>query len=168
MATRRNRFYHGNFKPKNPNKYVGDAADITFRSSWELRFMKKLDEDSNIIKWNSEGVKIPYFSIADNKNRKYHLDFLIQLKNGDNVKNLFIEIKPHTQIFEPIKPKRKTKKSEINYIRALYDYSVNRCKWKAANIYAKANNGEFKVVYIHPKTKNFEIVHESELGLDNV
>ena len=165
MATRTTRFYKGKFKPKNPSKYSGDVNDITFRSSWELRFMSNLDNDSNIVKWNSEGVKIPYFSNADNKIRKYHLDFIIKVKesNGE-FKTLFIEIKPYKQIFPPVPTKRKTKKSEINYRRAIYDYSVNSDKWRAAIEFARKNNSEFKVVYIDPSTNKFNVIHSNQLG----
>ena len=39
--------YKGWFRPKNPIKYKGDAANIVYRSNWELRVMKHLDINPN-------------------------------------------------------------------------------------------------------------------------
>ena len=47
--------YKGRFIPKNPKKYGGDPTNIIYRSSWEHRLMKYLDENSNIL----EKAKIP-------------------------------------------------------------------------------------------------------------
>jgi hypothetical protein len=48
--------YKGWFRPKNPIKYKGDAANIVYRSSWELRVMKHLDIDPNVLVVGVRGV----------------------------------------------------------------------------------------------------------------
>ena len=53
------RYSTGNFKPKNPEKYIGVGA-IRWRSSWEFSVMKMCDENPAIKQWASESVKIPY------------------------------------------------------------------------------------------------------------
>jgi hypothetical protein len=37
--------YKGKFTPDNPNKYMGDASNIIYRSGWERRAMKYFDID---------------------------------------------------------------------------------------------------------------------------
>ena len=52
--------YKGKFSPKNYKKYKGDRTKIIYRSSWELRFMKWLDHNNNVLSWGSETVIVPY------------------------------------------------------------------------------------------------------------
>ena len=39
--------YKGRFTPQNPKKYNGNSDNIIYRSSWELRVMKYLDENQD-------------------------------------------------------------------------------------------------------------------------
>ena len=62
--------YQGYFKPKNPHKYKGDPTNIIYRSSWELKLMKYLDERKDVVKWGSEEIIIPYRSPIDGRVHK--------------------------------------------------------------------------------------------------
>ena len=99
------------FIPKNPEKYVGDVNDIVMRSSWEIKFAHYCDINPSIIQWNSEGVKIPYWSREDNKMRTYHLDFVIIVKTYTGIKTMLIEIKPYKQTIKPVKTRGKKESS---------------------------------------------------------
>ena len=46
--------YKGVFRPTNPQKYIGNANRIVYRSSWEKKVMIKLDTSPDIIKWSSD------------------------------------------------------------------------------------------------------------------
>jgi hypothetical protein len=130
------------FKPKNPAKYVGDLTEITARSSWEMKFMDWCDRNPSVIRWNSEGVVIPYYSQADGKNRRYFVDFIVELKKeGGGKEVVLVEIKPHYQTQMP-KATRKTKR----YLEECYTYQVNQDKWKHADEYAKKNGFIFRVL----------------------
>ena len=72
--------YQGIFRPKNPQKYVGDYKNIIYRSSWECRVMDFLDRNPDIISWASEELIIPYKSPADGKWHRYFPDFLVKVK----------------------------------------------------------------------------------------
>ena len=74
--------YSGKYKPKNPQKYKGNLNTITWRSSWELSVMKWCDETNKIVRWSSEEIVIPYFSTADQKNRRYFMDFWVKWEDG--------------------------------------------------------------------------------------
>ena len=52
--------YQGLFKPKNPQKYVGDPNKIVYRSSWECKVMSWLDKTPEILTWASEELIVPY------------------------------------------------------------------------------------------------------------
>ena len=87
--------YKGKYKPANPQKYVGDATKIVYRSLWERRCMKMFDSNKNIIKWASEEVAIPYRSPKDNRIHKYYPDFIVEQKNKrGEVEIVMIEVKP--------------------------------------------------------------------------
>jgi len=73
--------YSGLFKPKNPQKYVGDPTNIVYRSSWECKVMSWLDRNPSIISWASEELIIPYKSPVDNRFHRYFPDFYIKSEN---------------------------------------------------------------------------------------
>ena len=95
--------YKGRFKPKNYKKYKGDPTKVTYRSMWELRFMKYCDKNDSILEWSSEEIVIPYRSI-DNKIHRYYPDFWIKYKNfeGKMIQEI-IEVKPKKQCIRPTK-----------------------------------------------------------------
>ena len=133
----------GRFTPRNIRKYRGDYRNIIFRSSWELKFMKYCDSNSNILEWGSEEVVIPYRSPLDNRVHRYFPDFYMKVKemNG-RIKRYVIEVKPAKQTKPPAKPKRQTK----GYIREAYEYAKNQAKWKMAREFCADRQWEFKVV----------------------
>lgn len=134
--------HKGRFQPKNSKKYNGNSYNIIFRSSWELRVMKYLDESPNIIWWASEELKILYKSPIDNRIHRYFPDFVIRVrqKNGTE-KTLVLEVKPLSQTKMP-KQRRKTKQ----FIAESATYAVNQEKWRAADIFCKEHGWEFKII----------------------
>ena len=75
--------YKGFFKPKNPSKYKGNPDNIIYRSSWERQVMKWLDENTNVIEWQSEEVAVPYISPVDNRYHRYFPDFIAKMKRPE-------------------------------------------------------------------------------------
>lgn len=135
--------YKGFYNPKNPKKYLGDTKNIVYRSGWELRFMKYLDENPNVISWQSEEKSIPYVSPLDGKIHRYFPDFIVEIVNYKNeIKKLIVEIKPSVQTKEPKVQKRKTKK----YIEEVTTWAVNKAKWDAAHKYCIDRGYEFKLL----------------------
>lgn len=144
-----NKTYKGTFKPKNPKKYKGDANNIIYRSSWELRVMKYFDDNPSVLWWASEELVIPYKSPVDNRMHRYFPDFVARLKQRDgSEKTLVIEVKPDAQTRMPTQ-KRKTKR----YIQEAATYAVNQEKWRAADLFCKEHGWKF------------QLITEKELGL---
>lgn len=135
--------YKGSFMPQNLQKYKGDPRKITYRSSWERYIMGWLDKNPHVRRWNSEEVVIPYFCNADGKRRRYFMDFYVEMDNG--ITYLW-EVKPMKETLPPPKPVNNNVHNKKKFIDAIYTYSVNIDKWKAANAACKLKGWEFKII----------------------
>lgn len=136
------KYIQGYFKPKQPEKYVGDVNNIFYRSSWELKFLNWCDTNPSVLKYANEELVIPYLSPVDNRPHRYFVDFVILVKNRNgDLKKYAVEIKPEHQT-EPPKQTRKTKR----YLTELATYAVNTAKWKSADAYCKKNDMEFMII----------------------
>jgi hypothetical protein len=135
--------YSGIFKPKNPQKYIGDHKNIIYRSSWECKVMHWLDTNSNVVSWASEEITIPYISPVDNRYHRYFPDFVVKVRTQTGqLKTLMLEVKPKNQTKPPEVQKRKTKR----YINEVVTWGVNQSKWKAAQEYCADRGWEFKII----------------------
>jgi hypothetical protein len=136
-------YKQGFFKPLNPKKYIGDPTNIVFRSGWEKRVMEWLDTNTNVIRWGSEEVIIPYVSPIDNKVHRYFTDFYVEAVGRDGeTRKMLLEVKPKAQTQEPKKPQRTTKR----YITEVMTYGVNQAKWKAAEDFCRNRGWEFRLI----------------------
>lgn len=141
--------HKGRFTPKNPKKYKGDPSNVIYRSSWEVRVMKYLDEHPNVIWWGSEELPIPYLNPVDKRIHRYFPDFIAKMRRSDGtVMTYVIEVKPEKQT-QPPKERRKTKL----YLQEAVTYEINRAKWHAATEFCKDHGWKF------------QILTEKELGL---
>lgn len=135
--------YKGKYVVTNRQKYKGNANNVTYRSSWELAVMKWCDFHPQVKRFSSEEVVIPYFSQMDGKNRRYFMDFFIELENG--ITYLW-EVKPHSQTMQPKAPSKTSPAAKARFAEAIYNWKVNTDKWHAANKYAKERGWVFKVM----------------------
>lgn len=135
--------YSGRFIPKNPKKYVGDANNIIYRSSWECKVMSWLDQNDSVISWASEECIVPYVSPVDGRPHRYFPDFIVKVKTKTGTfKTMMLEVKPKKQTIQPEPRKRVTKQ----YITEVTTYAVNQAKWKAATEFCLDRGWEFKLV----------------------
>ena len=134
--------YKGWFKPRNPQKYKGDPNGIVYRSSWELRVMKYLDDNPAVVWSASEELPIRYISPIDNKVHRYFPDFIVRTKRKDGQETtMVLEVKPYRQTQMPVQ-KRRTQK----FINEMATYAVNQEKWKAADLFCKEHGWQFKLI----------------------
>ena len=135
--------YSGLFKPKNPQKYVGDYNNIIYLSTWECKVMDWLDRNPEIVSWASEEMTVPYKSPVDGRFHRYFPDFLVKVKTKQGTtKTLMLEVKPKKQTVPPEPRKRVTKQ----YITEVTTWGVNQSKWKAAREYCKDRGYEFMIM----------------------
>jgi hypothetical protein len=134
--------YSGRFIPKNPKKYNGDSTNIIYRSSWEVRVMKYLDDHPNVLWWSSEELAIPYKSPIDNKVHRYFPDFIAKMKRKDgSVMTYVLEVKPEKQTKMPVK-----RKKTQTYINETVTYAINQEKWRAAELFCFEHGWQFKLI----------------------
>jgi len=135
--------YSGLFKPKHPQKYIGDPTNIVYRSSWEVKVMSWLDNNRDVISWASEELIIPYKSPVDGRWHRYFPDFLVKVRTKEGkLRTMVLEVKPKKQTEEPEVRKRVTKQ----YINEVTTYAVNTAKWKAAREYCADRAWEFRLI----------------------
>lgn len=135
--------YKGKYKPSYPNKYSGNPSNIIYRSLWERKYMKYLDNNENILLWSSEEFFIPYRSPIDGKIHKYFPDFMVKEKTSSGVIiNYVVEIKPKKQCSAPKKPKNVTK----GYIFEAKEYAKNQSKWAVAKEWCADRGYEFRIL----------------------
>ena len=128
----------GKYRAKIPSKYVGDASNIVYRSSWEYKFMKWCDYNPHVTEWGSEEIFIPYVSPVDGKKHRYFPDFYVKVKG----KKYIVEVKPFRQTLEPKTQKKVTK----TYINEVFTYAVNKEKWTAAESFCKRTGLQFMLI----------------------
>jgi len=135
--------HKGRYKPKNKSKYKGDVNNIIYRSSWELTFMKFLDNNPFIIEWGSEILSIPYIKPTTGRVHKYYPDFWVKYENksGEIIQEL-VEVKPLKQTKQPT-TKGKSKKTQL--IEAL-EFGINKAKWKQAKLFCDKYGLQWRLV----------------------
>jgi hypothetical protein len=131
--------YKGRYLPRNPEKYIGDANNIIYRSNWEQRLFYRLDVDPGVARWASEEFSIPYLNPIDNKIHRYFPDVYVENVNGEK---FVIEIKPSQQTRVPEKPSKNSKK----YITEVSTYLINKSKWLAADKFCEEKGWQFKII----------------------
>jgi hypothetical protein len=127
------------YKMTNPEKYVGDVNNIIARSNLERKFFRFFDMSEDITKFSSEEFFIPYYSPVDKKMHRYFVDVMFEVKNE---KKFVAEIKPHSQISMPKKPKKQSR----SFVNECLTYEVNKAKWTAAEKFCKENNMQFIIL----------------------
>ncbi len=131
------RFAQGKYTIVNSEKYVG-KKNPTYRSSWELTFMRFCDTHPSIQKWASEAIAIPYRCPLTGRQTIYVPDFFIQYIDKNNrINTELIEVKPRSQsVYEKV---GRSKRNQIQYVK-------NVAKWRAAQAWCKAQGIKFRVV----------------------
>ena len=134
----------GKFRPKNPDKYKGNAGEIYYRSSWERTFMRYCDLREDIQSWQSEEKAVWYYDPVTKKKRRYFPDFIVKYERSDGIiVEEVVEIKPYKQVIgPPTNPKRRTK----SWHNSVMTYVTNKAKWKAATEWAEDRGMNFRLL----------------------
>ena len=142
MARKYNKYKQGIFKPIHKNKCITQTC--IYRSSLELKYMRWLDNNSNIINWGSESVVVPYIKPTDGRVHRYYIDFNFTIQDKDKKEHKFlIEVKPLKQCNPP---NTKNRKNKMNLLRENIVYATNVSKWNAAKGWASKHGYKFTIV----------------------
>ena len=138
-------FKQGFYTPLFPAKYCGKLP-IIYRSSWEYKVCKFLDECATVLRWGSECIKVSYFSMIDERYHEYFPDFYFEYKTNDGVRKIIAEVKPKKDLTSPEKPKRMTEKAVEKYQYQAKVYIRNMEKAKACRNYCDLHGMEYKFI----------------------
>ncbi len=157
---------------KHPEKYIGDANLIIYRSGWEFAFIKWCDSSPSVLKWSSEPTSVQYadrvskleeckkygLNPNDPKNwiiKNYHVDFWLEIKKPDEtIEKWIIEIKPSSKLKKPIPPSENASlKEHKRFNNEAKDFILNESKWKAMNVLAQKINAKFYIFTEQTLTK---------------
>jgi hypothetical protein len=142
--------YKGRFRPTNPEKYKGDPSNIIYRSLWEMKFFRFIDQHPDVIWWQSEEIAIPYRSPLDSKIHRYFPDVLLKKKVAeDKYETVMIEIKPKSQTLPPdLSKKNKTPTGRISrrYLNEVKTFGINDAKWTQAKRYCDERGWKFLII----------------------
>lgn len=138
------KFKQGIFKAKFPNKYKGNANNIVYRSSYELKLYMHLDNHHSVEWWSSEELSIPYWSPLDNRKHRYFPDVILKKKHDPAI--IMIEVKPATQVSMPKEKKTKKGNHAVSYIREMKEWGKNQAKWEAARNFCDKKGWQFIVM----------------------
>jgi len=120
------KYQQGKYQPKNVEKYIGKSVP-TYRSGWELQFMRMCDNHPAILAWASESHRIPYINPITGKRSTYVPDFFVVYVDADDKKHAeLVEVKPSGQIMGNAKGKYDQAMAVIN--QAKWDYARQWCR----------------------------------------
>jgi hypothetical protein len=131
------KFAQGVYQVKNPATYIGKYP-VTYRSSWEVTFMKFLDENTqHILGWASESISIPYRNPLNGKWSMYIPDFLVIYMDKNGQKHCeVIEIKPEKEM--PTYTGKVSPRTKLTQV-------INAAKWQAAMVYCHKRGWKFRI-----------------------
>ena len=144
--TGKTRFHQGNYRPKNPQKYLGNPTNIIYRSGWEKYFLQWCDMTPSVVGYGSEELIIPYVSPLDGNLHRYFIDFVVLVRQKDgSIKKFAVEIKPYSQT-QPPKMSSSRKMLTESLRKKIETYSVNQAKWEAAKKFCSQHNMSFIIL----------------------
>ena len=145
--------YHKDFYIlQNPDKYVGDPANIICRSSWEHKFCHYLDHEPLIMKWGSEVIKVGYNDHVG-KPHTYYPDFYVEVRRPDLATGMMravIEVKPAAETRPPVIPKDTTTLKVMKRVQYQVEmWQKNVAKWTSAIEWCASRDMKFVLVTEH-------------------
>lgn len=154
---RTGKYKQGLFIPKRKEKIIklNNQGGLYYRSSLEQKLMMYLDNNDNIIYWNTELIKIPYIKNAWNNNllemnmseHIYFPDFYYELKRADGtISRVVAEVKPEKDTKPPILKNNPTSKQMKDFKYSLTEYAKNLDKWKYCIEWCQKKGFEFIII----------------------
>ena len=166
------KYNSGNYIPVNKDKVIRFNKDggVYYRSGWERIIMKYLDAKPEIIKWGAECISIPYQmqhfenGMSVIKNHTYYSDFYYEIKSGDNIDCVVVEVKPKKEYNMAIALKEgKLSVPDAGGVKKLknFEYDVKMA-------YKNLNKWETIIKFCNKKGYKFIIITEDHLKKFNV
>lgn len=135
-------FNQGLYNIKNASKYLGKTAPV-FRSGWERDVMYMFDNNTKVLKWESEPLRyVINYKLPDATSHRYTPDFYVEMiVNDGSVQKMLIEIKPKDQSMRhtpnPKEPKVKNTKTMAQYNHKMRTRIINQIKWETTEAWLR-------------------------------
>lgn len=150
-------YKNGLYIPKFKDKVLklNNKGGLFYRSSLEQKFMIYLDNNKDIIYWNTELIEIPYLKNAwSNKlcenqitEHRYYPDFYYEIRKKDgSISRVVAEVKPYKDTIAPKLPENPTLNQLKNFEYSLKEYSKNIDKWRFCYEWCKKKGYEFIII----------------------
>lgn len=130
------RFLQGEYRPQNPQKYVGRGFP-RYRSGWEFAFFTFCDQNQSVLEWASEAISIPYRNPITGQSTRYVPDIFMRYRTKKN--------RICSEIIE-IKPRRQTVIEGRMSERDRMVVAINHAKWQAARAWCQQQGLVFRVL----------------------
>jgi hypothetical protein len=151
------KYKQGLFVPNNKDKVIklNTQGGLFYRSGLEQKMMVYLDNNSKIVHWGAEHLRIPYVKtewVSEHQEfrtteHSYYPDFYYELKREDGgVSKVVAEVKPSSETKEPKLSDNPTAKQLKNFEYALKMYNKNLSKWKYMIEYCERKGFEFIII----------------------
>jgi hypothetical protein len=149
------RYQQGLYIPKNKDKVIklNSQGGIWYRSSWELKILKYLDHNANIIRYGCEFISINYTrpkvidGLLEHTEHRYFPDFYYELQRSDGgISKVLAEVKPKAETIKPVMKDKYSHKQLKNLEFSLASWNINIHKWNAAIEYCKNRGIEFVII----------------------
>lgn len=138
-----------------PEKYINKKKTrIFYKSNLEQRVFYFCDNNLNVLRWEYEGMTIPYlrpvflnWKLHHVEKHEYVPDLYVEIKENDGkIGKYLIEIKSKSDTIAPQMPKRRTQKSLRQFQFKAQQYAVNSNKWSAAEKWCRENGITWKII----------------------
>jgi hypothetical protein len=136
------KYRQGVYRPTHPEKC--NSKVCIFRSSYELKFMRWVDNHPNVVSWSSEGTVIPYIKPSDGRMHRYFVDNTVTLKDSQGkLHKYLVEIKPYSAL---LPPKKTPRKRHNTLVKESITHAINLAKWDAAKKWASKKGYKFIIL----------------------
>lgn len=151
------KYHQGLFTPTNKDKVIklNSQGGLYYRSGLEQKMMIYLDNNSKIVNWGAEHLKIPYTKtewVSENQEYKttehtYYPDFYYELRREDGTTSKVVaEVKPYSETIDPVLKPNPSAKQLKNFEYSLKMYNKNLSKWSYMIEYCKRKGFEFIII----------------------
>lgn len=141
---KKSHYKQGYFNANSSTKYFGPKP-VIYRSGLEFKFMIWCEHNARIVKWTSEPTHIKYVCPETGKQRKYYIDFIIEMQNGEK---FLVEVKPYSQMKDAEVFSKHAK--QIGKLPRITNENKaaakNDAKWRYAKTYAEKHGFKFIII----------------------
>jgi hypothetical protein len=166
------KYNQGNYIPKNKDKIIklNDNGGLYYRSGLEKKIMFWLDLKEDIVRWGAECIRVPYqVSVVENglltlKTHSYYADFYYEMKVGESIRKVVVEVKPMKEYEDAIL----FKEGKFNVPTDITHKKLKNLEWRFKTAQKNYEKWESMIKWCNTKGFEFIIITEQHLKKFNI